>query len=434
MSRERSALQRDIQARKALIEEKNTYLKQANIKKSKPKTVLNEVFDLQKYYVGYPFDNLPILLRHFKEHYPKKFSETKLRRLCEVLVDKKATGLFEDAELLRGVFMASIFLSKAIRNVEDWTPKSHNRSRQLSELVHYLYVQYPMPRFFDSAYTLKDARYMAWFVHIAQGGSVRKFKEMPIPMTAKMAHIFLQAPPQYSVVEALRYAQILAYGGDEYLAYAILGSRMVHDFENNAFWETVLRFFINNPMLDKVEVLPLIDYIHHVKFEAQSIPDFSMKGRTVTALLRQVTGWHNQINRLNRNSAFSYGDARWIPVPIDNFEYTEGTNEMKRKIYSIYQLTTAKALQTEGNALSHCVYSYTKSCMSGKTSIWSFAEEIHGHVTRLLTLEMNNSERMIVQIRGKYNRYPTEQEMKVIDRWMTRVRIKLSDWAVPMVR
>jgi hypothetical protein len=434
MSRERSALQRDIQARKALVEKKEGLLKQANTKKSKPKTVLNEVFDLQKYYVGYPFDNLPILLRHFKEHYPKKFSETKLRRLCEVLVNTKAVGLLEEADLLRGVFMASMFLSKAIRNVDDWVPKSHNRSRQLSELVHYLYVQYPMPRFFDSAFMLRDVRYMAWFVHIAQGKSVRKFKEMPIPMTAKMAHIFLQAPPQYSVIEALRYAQILANGGDEYLAYSILGSRMVEDFENNAFWETVLRFFINNPMLDKVEVLPLIDYIHHVKFGVQSAPDFSMKGRTVTALLRQMTDWHNQVNRLNRNGKFDANATKWTPVPISNFEHAEGTTEAKRKVYSIYQLTTAKALQTEGAALSHCVYSYTRSCMSGKTSIWSFAEEVQDNVTRLLTLEMNNTERMIVQIRGKYNRYPTEQEMKVVDRWAAREYVKISRWAAPEVR
>ena len=434
MSRERSALQRDMMARKALLEEKENVLKQSKTRKTNPKTVLTQVFDLKKHDVPRPFDNLPILLKHFKEARVKGFSETKLRRLCEVLVDKKIIELLEDPELLRGVFMASIFTSKAIRNVEDWVPKTHNRARQLSELVHYLYAQYPMPRFFDSAYMLKDPLYMAWFVHIAQGKSVRKFEQIPIPMTAKMAHIFMQVPPQYSVIEALRYCQIVANGGDEHLVNAVIGSRMVEDFANNAFWETVLRFFIQNPMLDKAEVLPLIDYIHHVKFGAGNSPNFSMKGRTVAALLRLMHEWHNEMNRQNRKNGFYGENTKWVGSSITDFVYEEGTDEAKRKTYTIRQLTNAKALHEEGKAMSHCVYSYTHSCISGRTSIWAMKEEVFGVITRLLTIEVNNAERMIVQIRGKYNRLPTAQEMKIVDRWMARSLIKISKWAAPIAR
>ncbi|MBL7818744.1 MAG: PcfJ domain-containing protein [Saprospiraceae bacterium] len=429
MSRDRKAARRERAEQLAATERLYQLLREMKPYRSNPKMRLAQVFDNPSNTTSKPFDNLALMIRQFKNDRVKGFSEVKLRRLCEVLVDKNLLTFFEDPDLLRGVFMVSIHLSKVIRNIEDWKPKSHNRVRQLSEMVHYLFAQYPMPRFFDSAYSLKDPLYLAWFIHVAQGKSVRKFKQLPVPMTTKMAHIFMQTPPQYSVIEAIRYAQIIANGGDGHLVNAVIASRMVEDFENNAFWETVFRFFIQNPMLDKAEVAPLIDYIHHVRFVLRPTPEFTMKGRTPAVLLRQMHAWHEGLNRQNRQLGKYSDDSKWVGLPMRDFVYEEGTDESKRKKYTIVQLRSAKALLEEGSAMHHCVFSYTHSCMSGRTSIWSLKEELYGNVSRLLTIEMNNAERMVVQVRGKYNRYPTEQEMKVVDRWMAKELIKISKWA-----
>ena len=102
--------------------------------------------------------------------------------------------------------------------------------------------------------------------------------------------------------------------------------------------------------MDKTQVQPLIDYIHHVKFGAQTLPDFSMKGRTATSLLRLMTEWHDEVNREQRVARYFTGyivaDATWNAIPVRNFEYKEGGKEGKSKLYVIRQLTSSKALAT----------------------------------------------------------------------------------------
>ncbi len=121
---------------------------------------------------------------------------------------------------------------------------------------------------------------------------------------------------------------------------------------------------------------------------------------------------------------------KWTRFDIPDFQYTEGVNQKTN--YHIQQITSRQSLANEGTEMRHCVYSYGYRCSPGKLSIWSFTTRITGGAfNRLLTLEINNRTRQIVQARGKCNRLPTAAEFKIIERWAGSFELKLADWVKP---
>jgi hypothetical protein len=359
-------------------------------------------------------------------------------------LDEKGIDYTSDEALMRGYVMVTKYLAYRLRELKDWKPKSHNRYRVFSELVRHLFAKYPIPAFMDSAFMEKNAVYALWFIHLAQGRSVRKLPKCPIQWTTKIAHQFLQTPPQYSVTEALRFAQVTNMGGNERLVCALLPTRLGQSFEHDDFWQTVIRFFIQNPMLEHSHIQPIIDYIYNIKFEnrmdvdplnlnqqvmiAPEQPHFSMKGRTVAALLRAVVDWHRILNRTTSRRGFKEVEF-WKPAPFYNFKHREGANDDNFKLYEITQLVTSAALHNEGRKLGHCVYSYTRACVQGRTSIWAMTvRDETDIVTPLLTIELSMPSNTIVQVRGKHNRIATESEMKVVNRWATKEGFAISKW------
>ena len=54
-----------------------------------------------------------------------------------------------------------------------------------------------------------------------------------------------------------------------------------------------------------------------------------------------------------------------------------------------------------------------------------------GHVTRLVTVEVNNGSRMVVQARRRGNETPNEEELTVLGRWTDAGGPSLSRWLLP---
>ena len=366
-------------------------------------------------------------------------------------LDEKGIDLYADDDLLRGYVMVTRYLGCRVRDVQNWKPKSYNRHRIFSELVRYLFAEFPIPAFMDSAFFDPNPVYARWFIHLAQGGSVRKLPQCPVKMTAKMAHQFIHTPSrgfgigsQYSVTEALRYAQVINLGGNERLVRTLLGTRLGQYFDNDAFWETVIRFFIQNPMLEHSHIQPIVDYIQHVKFERRTVwnphrynefieiepalPHYTLKGRTVASLLAAVDAWHRDLY-MTTGSKTKKEPLFWKAAPIRNFRHREGTNDDTCKMYEIEQLITSPALLREGRMMHHCVYTYTHACILGRTSIWSMTvQEGNSAKNNLLTIELSMPSNTVVQVRGKYNKLPSEMEMKVINRWADKEGLTISRW------
>ncbi len=186
-----------------------------------------------------------------------------------------------------------------------------------------------------------------------------------------------------------------------------------------------------HPTLEPVHHGPVSDYLHDRKFvpsipnpasrirgqPRQSLlappePNLSMTSRTPESLRRCVEAWHKELG--SRRLGVS---VRWKPTSIVPLVYQEGEGA-NRRVYEVAELIGSEELAEEGRAMGHCVATYWRLCESGQSSIWSLkVEDASGHVERLLTLEVRNGARRIVQARGMLNRQPTEEELGILARW-----------------
>ena len=380
---------------------------------------------------------------------PKYIQQEDTKKLCELIIKKTKHAHADDLEAFlltvhkRGRFLfdlgefahgqshyaiGALHLfdrrKQWLRPIEDWKPKSHNRHKQFISLAEHLLAQYKMPAFMATVWLRQDRgsyKLRNWYVHMGRGSNIRSVK-LPLALSKKMAHHFCLAPADASFESALRWGQIHALGGDKRLCNAILGSRIGTDFSENDFWKTVFSFFIDNPMLDRQHVGPIIDYLHAQKFDREEVivgpgeveqrdppqPNLSMRGRNPDTLLRQVEQWHTGLHKQK-----SHRNAFFKRSGIKEFHMATGSKAHKR-IWTIRELLSSAALRDEGKAMNHCVGTYAASCVKGLCSIWALeSKDVEGKVKKHQTIEVN-SNNVIFQSRGKNNCLPIENELNII--------------------
>ena len=321
-----------------------------------------------------------------------------------------------------------------IRPLDGYKPSSKNARRQFGELARHLLAEYTVPAFMDSVW-FRRTRTQSWFIHLGSGKNIRTAQRLMVPLTKKMAHAFSQAPSDYTVEHALRWAQINGLGGNRRVADGVRGTRLGRGFKNDDFWISVIRFFVNNPLLDTAHYGPIVDYIHHQKFHHERVfvrpgvvedqppphPGFSMQRRSVDTLLRQVERWHRQLGH-----AGVTGDRAWDPSGLAEFEWVEGSEKSDtQKRWRIHELLSTNALFEEGRTMRHCVGSYAASCASGRTSIWTMRMDDGQQERRVLTIDVRACDRTIVEARGRFNAAPTEKSMMVLRRWAAREELSI---------
>jgi hypothetical protein len=86
-----------------------------------------------------------------------------------------------------------------------------------------------------------------------------------------------------------------------------------------------------------------------------------MKGRTLNSILRLVTAWHSDLAATAPGKRFS-----WRQSGIQGYRFLEKRpdGEPDRE-WNNHELLDSSALQIEGRAMRHCVYSYTDRCRRG---------------------------------------------------------------------
>ena len=326
-----------------------------------------------------------------------------------------------------------------VRPLKKWKPKSHNPYRQYSALLRHLFAKYDVPLFMDASFSKPESsKEIKWFLHIAQGKNIRTAEGLPFPLTKKQAHLFLTAPNNYDIDSAFLWATVLALGGPPVLSDALLGTKLYRDKRDYKFKEEVIKFFINNPMLDRAHIQPIIDYIWYKKYEGLRIfreqggltwdtppqPNFSLNGRTPEALLNQVNRWHRQLGKETKGQNLFWEHEN----NINDFKLSRGT-EKNRRVWRIQQLLSSRELAVEGRAMNHCVSSYSHSCKRGSSSIWSLnSEDYISNCKKLVTIEVDPKGGRICQIRGKNNRLPSQIELEIIHRWAIKEGITTPSW------
>jgi hypothetical protein len=345
-----------------------------------------------------------------------------------ILFLEKRSKLCRDDIYLKGILNLIKDKDVWIRDIIAWQPQSHNAAKQFASLIRFLLCAYDIPKFMDKAYLEGNATHQSWLKHLGAGNNIRTCKNLPVELTKKMAHYFLEAPSHYSINGALRWGQVYALGGDQRLCDVLLETRLAVNFDHDDFWLTVIAFFVRNPMLDIVHINPIIDYIAHRKFENRvafveqgvaqqegpAQPNFNMRGRTPEALLNEVEIWHRYLGR-----EVTSGKLQWKKSRIKDFEFIEGTKESKNmRIWRIRELLSSAELIAEGRAMQHCVASYAQSCNRGGTTIWTLERETEDGREKILTIELSVKDGLIKQVRGRKNRFADDKERSVISRWM----------------
>jgi hypothetical protein len=328
-----------------------------------------------------------------------------------------------------------------IRPPEAWKPATHNVARQFSSLVRHLTCLYSVPVCFDWAWMGHDKLQQEWFLHVGRGGNLRTAKGLPVSLTKLMAHFALHAPVGCTLLQAIRYGQARGLGVPDRVAKAILGTHIGNpsfDANQEAFWLTVLNFFAIHAMIDPEQVGPIIDYLHHQKYEPVGMvrvegtfvavgppqPGLSMKSRDPAALLRQVAQWHHALGKHKSNRDFI-----WSTCGIAGLNRIEGEPGNQRR-YTVTELLSSAELRAEGAAMRHCVATYAASCHRGTNAIYTMIRHDRDGEQKMVTIEVAVARREIMQVRRRLNAAATPLDERVLKMWATAARLTIGSYAM----
>jgi len=384
-----------------------------------PLHILNDIF------AGKPVEGYPVLQAELSV-IPEQRELT--RRILFHFIEE-GIQVDETKDSLQTLIRLAKYPDKVIREVETWKPKTYNLQRQIASFSRHLYAKYFIPTFMDSVW-YSETKFQPWFLHIGQGNNIRTASQLPVTLTKKEAHYFLQAPADFTPLQAIRYGQILNLGGKEPLVRQVLRTRIAVDFIRDEFCLSVFRWLLKHPMLDTAQYAPIIDYIFHQKYMPSRLdsngnmvcqqPNLSMKDRDPETTLRQVEAWHKKLGKEKGEK-----NLVWASSGIKSYSYKSSD---KKTLYTIDEICTQKELITEGRTMKHCVGSYAHSCHSGRISIWRFEELGQNGLDKRLTIEVDNKEGKITQARGKYNALPNQSDLYHLRNWANEAKLIISKW------
>jgi hypothetical protein len=350
---------------------------------------------------------------------------------------------FENAiyEVRRG------FEARVLRHAGAWRPhmKTRDAARLRLAAARYLFARYAVAEHLEQIWIdwhgLDHDEIVLrkrWYIVAAGGGSLYK-EGAGEWLSRKEIHAFLNSPPGLGFEAAIWQAIARSYSSDPAIALRIARSRIARTPRAElGFWREVARFFCAYP----ATVEEIDDFRDYLEYCRQSVPGFSLKGRTLASLSRQMREWHRdveavaRIEEAQRLAAALQARARgqalaaeatgsWPGASIADWSWSTSVKDRsKREDYTVIQLRTAADLVAETRAMHHCVASYAAKCIAGNASIWSLRRRVAGVTERLLTIELDRRNRAI-QIRGFGNRLARADERKILERWATARGIDL---------
>jgi hypothetical protein len=368
-------------------------------------------------------------------------------------LEKKAPKLF-CGDYIEQLDLISIL--KHHQSIVDWEPRGKGKLTIFNSLCDHLLAKFPTPPFIWSAFWELDvndvAKQLSYthperrvkpdsegryveiecspiiqaVIRIARGESFAKMcksGDFPVLLTNKQCHQFLASNSDNTFLSALRRVQIQTWGGDNRLLRVLMArdtGRRLASIEDETFLDTVIAWFSKNSMLDLEQFGPLMDFIWHKRFEDRK---FSMKGRSVMAMIRAMEDWHQDLAKRKITQGKEYKSSGLKPGHYE-FNHRESSGNYALYCYDIIEILNSKELHAEGKAHKHCVLSYSGSIEQGYCSIWSM--KLNGE--RAITIEVRSKN--IVQARGSCNRQASTEEFRILQRWANEngIGIQLSRW------
>jgi hypothetical protein len=324
-----------------------------------------------------------------------------------------------EAPQISALLRLSAFYQSAERHACDWVGASGHPLQIVDSLAQHLFARYPMPRFLASSWLNDATDAQQWYIALAQGQSMRSLG-LPLPLTRRMQHLFLQTPDHVPIMNALRRAEILGLGGSPELAQQLLATSLGEQFEQAEKWRRVLEWMVRHQAaIPAFEIAPLVDF-----FQA-NLDTVELGSRSAPTILRLMHGWHRWLGR-KRMGRCTWSGSRWSSFVV---EIPATATQNRPAQWRISELLDSDGLSAEGRSMRHCVASYASSCQSGLSSIWTlrhrFCDE---EVTRsVLTIEVRPYTKTIVQVRGKANAFAKGEPADVVRRWAAREGLRIVD-------
>jgi hypothetical protein len=341
------------------------------------------------------------------------------------------------------------FEGDILRDPWAWRPqmKTRDAARLRLAAARYLFARYPVADHLEQIWAGCDGLHpkeivlrKRCYVVAAGGGSLYR-EGAGAWLSRKEIHAFLNPPPGLGFEAAMWQAIAHSYSSDSTVVLRIARSKIAQTPRAElGFWRDVARFFCAHP----ATVEEMDDFRDYLADCHRRDPAYSLKGRTLASLGRQMCAWHRDLEAVTRIEAErrrveaaqarargeapahnAAGDGRWPGAGIADWSWSPAVKDRsKREEYMVMQLRTAEDLVAETRAMHHCVSSYASRCIAGLSSIWSLRRRTAGHTERLLTIELNRQHRA-VQVRGFANRAARMEERKLLVRWATARGIDL---------
>ena len=145
--------------------------------------------------VGFLTPKLTFLNTYLK--IPKNYNfSIIIKRLYEL-----KAPLLSDFENIHIIYVISKYYNKRINDISDFKKfKTKNKSKQIYELIDFLYVKYNVPMFLKQLLGEHTPHIeyidpnIELFFFLTNGNNIRKWKDLPFPLTKKEAHSFMRAP------------------------------------------------------------------------------------------------------------------------------------------------------------------------------------------------------------------------------------------------
>ena len=355
-------------------------------------------------------------------------------RMLLLAMEERHASILHERRHIGAMSRLARFSSRWVRTPAGYSARSYNADRQFSELARFLLARWPVPKFFDDAWSDRSTdTHREWFIHLGSGGNLPHRRGPAVSAHENDVALRAFATDDASIGPALRRGQVRALGGSERLAHAVINSSLRDTQGDEPFWLSVVQFFVANPMLDPHQVGPIVDWIRNQRFvgEPRRIvngiahgggipqPGFSMKGRTIQSVLRQVERWHRELNY-----ATIEGETVWPTCGISGYERIEGT-EGWQTIVRIDEIVTSGELQHEGKAMRHCVASYAHMALAALRRFLLKLDNGKGS-DRRLTIQLDVPSKRIIQARGRFNASPQPLDERYLRNWATATGLTIA--------
>jgi len=355
-------------------------------------------------------------------------------------------------QIIPALVRVAAFSCNWVRAPSDWKPETGiSPEEQWSSLLRHLFAKWPVPAFMDSVWLLPGdiiRRERHWYCHFAEGGSWRTARDMPPGISRRTIHHAMGAPARLTLIQALRWGQLQALGARQELVDAVLASPMAKLLSHEAIWSRLLEKVAACPHFEERDfgviadlLVDLLDHGHEKRVGwllDQSLPELRRHCyRRWQSLLNaaEANGISFRDKLLTRSGLRAelrhFSNSRWDPMEgVSPFEVTPHAGDGDASGWTIVELRCHARLAREGRSMRHCVEDYWRCCHAGRCAIFSLARRLTGDdagkIIPHVTIEVHRKSRRVVQLRGKWNRYPPPFERSLIGEWARRNGLKMA--------